>query len=557
MPIIPTPPIHGSPPPISSAVLRDFTGGLNYNVDDLQLEANETIDCLDVVLSEEGGFRRRRGFRSLGVTGLSASVTPKYLFHFPATDNGDILVGGQTTTPDDALAVWQSGAVTDAGARSGLLTFTTDSTLAQTWSGALIKAVNDTLGNQALYIHRDYLSLVQKYRNNMTLSAELADSYGAFNEDFAAPTNNHAPKASICCNHSNYLFHGDTYENSLRRTSRIRWSHPGQPGDYRANDYIDVGEGQDNDTITALVSAQGRLFIFKSKSVWVLDGFSAETFAMTKIAEGIGAVNKNAAQASIDGVVFFDRYLGLHKITASNRTWNVVNMWNKLSKAIDRGDITGTANVTVACVGPRIYISGMLWQGAAHPNRTWVNDYRAGEAWWVYSVGFELMTSWTSSAGGRYLLTAGAFTNEGGASTTYYNYPNMHAYLTGANQLSDVLGTTVVTYKGHLTTSWANGGDPSRKKRFRRFSMVFLNMAASSPFVVDAYRNWSIDVPPVRTFSVAGTGSPTASDFGQQINVRGGALGTAYSAAVRVTGPNDQNWVLNQITFRFVPRRIT
>lgn len=556
MPVIPTPHIQGSPPPISSEVFRDFTGGLNYGADDLQLKPNETVDCLDVILHARGGFRRRRGVYSLGVTGLDSTQYPRFLKHFPADDNGDIVVGGHTTGPTaDKLAVWQNAAIVNDGARTALRTFTTASTLDANWSGALMKRVNGAAGEQILYIHRDYLSLVQAYSNAGTLGAEIADAYGNYNDNFAAPTNNHMPKASIACNHSNYMFHADTYENSIRRTARIRWSHPGQPGDYRTNDFIDVGEGQDNDTITALVSAQGRLFIFKSRSVWVLDGFSAETFAMTKIAEGIGCVNVNAAAASMDGVVFFDQHIGLQKITASNRTWNVVNLWQKLGRALQDGRMGVPRAACVAVAANRIYVSGIRWKGSPEPNRTWVTDALVSDGWWAMSVGFKLIAPWTDNAGTVYIMGAAPYTNEGGASALHYDYPTIYGYLS-ANS-SDKLGASTVAYTGHLTTAWANGGDPSRKKRFRRFSCVFLNMAASSPFIVDAYRNWSVDVPPVRTFTIAGTGTPTSADYGQQINVRGGALGTAYSGAVKITGPNDVQWVFNQVTFRFVPKRIT
>lgn len=560
MPIIPTPPIQGSPPPISSVYLRDFTGGINFAADDLQLPLNQFPEALDVDIDVKGGFYRRDSFRSMLTTGLVTNGRPKFLYHIPTVGaKGDVLVGGQTTTPDDALAVWRDTDVADASAKTHLRTFTTDSTQDRLWSGAQMNKVT-ALSDQILYIHRDWLSLVQGYKPDGTLTAELADAYGAYNDDFAAPdVTPKMPKASIMCAHSLYLFHADCYENSRRMETRLRWSHPGQPGNYRTNDYIDVGEGQDNDQITALVSAQGRLFIFKSKSVWVLDGYSAETFSITKIGDGVGAVNKNAAVATVDGVAFFDAIMGVQKIKASSRTWSIEDMWQNISKQLRDRKLTNGSAVCMASVGPKIVVSGLIWDGATNPNRTFVYDSTVGPGWWVYSVGFELLACFTGAAGRRYIMGAAPFTNEGGASTTYRDFVAIQTALTLVSPvLADRFnGTTTVNYTGYMFCPWVDANDPARKKRFRRFSLTFDSMATNKSFTVNAYRNWSVDIPPVRTFTVTGLGTATPGISGQQNNVRGGALGTAYSAALKITGPNDVAWGVNQVTFRFVPKRIT
>jgi len=559
MPIIPTPPIQGSPPPISSAFLRDFTGGINLSADDLQLPKNQFADALDIDPDVKGGFVRRSSFRSLGNAGTTtdASKPVKFLYHYQNdTDNGYILMGNTDGT-HDRLATWNSAAITDGGARTALLTFTTDAdtTLSYRWSAALMARAT-TVTEQYLYIHRDYLTPTQTFQTDGTLHAELTDAFGNYNDNLAAPAGGKSPKASLVCAHGSYLFHADVRENSVRHPARIRWSHPGQPGDYRTNDFIDVGEGQDNDRIVAMVSAQGRLFMFKHHSVWVLDGYSTETYAITKIADGVGIPNKACAAGYLDGVVFFDEAVGVMKITPMNKGWKVEDMFSNISRAMDDGRLTDSRNVTLTTCGTKIAVSGMKWQGATRTNRTFIHDENVGDGWWVYSVGFSYLATFTGSAGRHFIMGAGPFTNEGGASTTYQNFLAIQQVLsTDVDDRFDA--TNEVNYNGYLFTSWVDGGDPARKKRFRRFSLTFDAMATNKSFTVNAYRNWSVDIPPVRTFTVAGLGTATPGIAGQQNNVRGGAMGTAYSAALKITGPNDVAWGVNQVTFRFVPKRVT
>ena len=141
MPIVPTPPIQGSPPPISSAFLRDFTGGINLAADDVQLPNNQFPDALDIDPDVKGGFARRLSFRSLGASGLSTSTSKpcRFLMQYPfETSSGYIIMGGTDGT-HDRLAKWAAADILDGHARSGLLTFTTDSdtTLVYRWTGTL------------------------------------------------------------------------------------------------------------------------------------------------------------------------------------------------------------------------------------------------------------------------------------------------------------------------------------------------------------------------------------------------------------------------------------
>jgi hypothetical protein len=55
------PQIQTSPPPLSLANFADFTGGLNYSLDQFDLKPNESPDMLNVVLDPDGGIKARGG----------------------------------------------------------------------------------------------------------------------------------------------------------------------------------------------------------------------------------------------------------------------------------------------------------------------------------------------------------------------------------------------------------------------------------------------------------------------------------------------------------------
>lgn len=553
MPIIPTPPVQGAPPAIRSAVLRDFTGGLNYRDDSLQLAPNEVASAIDVDLSAQGGFQRRKSFRTLASTELDTTTPPRFLFNIAGDNNDGLLfVGGRDGSADD-LSYFST--FSDNAGIAVERAFTHATTLGQTWSGALMKRV-EANGDQNLYIHRDYQQPVQAWETDTNLHTEMGDpaaSSGAgWNEDFAAPVGGFMPFASLLCAHHEYMFHADTNEDSTRHDSRIRWSHPGHPGDYRENDFIDVGEGQDNDRVTAMVSAFGALFIFKQRSVWMLSGYDTDSFSIERIATGVGAGNKNAATSSQYGVAFFDQNLGVHEITymkgASGRTWIAQCTWQKLNPAITDKRITNTQHACMTWVNSKLYVSGLCIGGATVPNVTYVHDEQVSPAWWAYGVGFTMMCSWAGNNTPEKLVGVGPCFD---GTTTNYDRVAIFDLTTSPTDSLDG-GFTELDIAASLQTAWVAAGDPSLKKRFRRFSLVFDNLDISNTITVYAYKDWK--TPNYRSYTIAGDWDGFSPI--EQKNVRGGTIGTAYSASLVIQGPSNVEWGVNMITLRYIPQRI-
>lgn len=553
MPIIKTPPISGSPPAIRSAILRDFTGGLNFRDNASQLTANELSDLANCDIGGQGGVSRRSSFRPLGASAITVVNAPQFLFHLPDdVSNGYVFVGAQSATgPTDKLSYWQT--LAEAQAPDATRSFVTASTNAYYWSAALMKPTVAP-GDQYLYIHRDYLAPVQAFQtSDNLLHSEMGDpAVSGYNENFGSPGAGKMPRASIMCAHLDYMFHADTYEGGLRRTARLRWSHPGNPGDYRALDFQDIGEGQDNDRISALVSYMGSLFVFKERSVWVVEGSSPATFSFKRIATGVGCGNKNAVAVSQLGLAFFDRVLGVHEIQFAringHRFWHCVPMWQKLSPAIADGRITNTRQACMAWVGTKLFVSGLIEGGAAHANRTYMMDTIVGPGWTRYNVGFITIACYKPYNAPPQLMGSAPFDGSQAGATNYDRIAMQGLNATVPDQFD---GTNNQSYSSYFQTSWVTGGDSSLKKRFRRFSMVFGNLATGHGFTVNAFRNWQFNLP--RTYTV--NGNYTSGNV-EQINVRGGTIGTGYAIALKVTGPTDRAWNVDQLTLRFIPQRI-
>jgi hypothetical protein len=550
--IIKTPPLQGSPPPVRSQILRDFTGGLNLRDIGVTMRVNELSQCSDVDLLPAGGVRRRASFRPLASNGLSTTLQSRWLHQVPASGATGLLFSGSRDVAGtaDKVAIWSTSPIVEGASPDATRTFTTASTLNESWSSAEFARVAAPNSVQT-FVHRDCLAPVQRIMPDTTLSAELtADLY---NDNLAAPAANACVKSSLVCTHLQYLFHADTVESATRHFSRVRWSHPGEPMDFRTADFIDVGEGQDNDMITALISAYGNLFIFKRFSVWMLTGVGPTTWSIQKIASGIGTANKNAAVASMNGVFFFDEMRGAHMVTyaksSSGRVWQAEPVWQKLHNAISDGTVTNSTAAVMCWAGQRLYVTGLKNGSADLSNVTYVHDVECGEGWWQYDVGFALIAGYKDSSDLYHLMGVGPYVGATGQATH-----RDFVQIQGLNStLPDKFAATTTNYNGSFTHAWVDGGDQSLKKRFRRFSVVFDDLPAADTIAAIAYKNWDPSVT-ARSYTIVGTASVFTP--GVQTNKRSGTIGTCYATAVKLTGPNNRDWRIEQVTHRFIPQRI-
>ena len=109
----------------------------------------------------------------------------------------------------------------------------------------------------------------------------------------------------------NYLIFGNTVENSVSRTTRIRWSNVGTTETWSDNDYVDIATlgGQQ---IEAMATLYDDLYILLTDSIYKVSLVGGnELIVVTKVSEGIGCIAKNSVKnigvGNSEGLIFLSR----------------------------------------------------------------------------------------------------------------------------------------------------------------------------------------------------------------------------------------------------------
>uniref|UniRef100_A0A6M3IW50 Uncharacterized protein n=2 Tax=viral metagenome TaxID=1070528 RepID=A0A6M3IW50_9ZZZZ len=109
----------------------------------------------------------------------------------------------------------------------------------------------------------------------------------------------------------NYLVFGNTYENSVARTTRIRWSNVGTISTWSDDDYQDIATlgGQQ---IEGFGTIYDDLYIFLTDSIYKVSLTGGDALiTVTKVSEGIGAVSRNNIKSisigNTEGLIFLTR----------------------------------------------------------------------------------------------------------------------------------------------------------------------------------------------------------------------------------------------------------
>jgi len=114
---------------------------------------------------------------------------------------------------------------------------------------------------------------------------------------------------------------GTVYKNFVflaadkRNPQRLYFSKLGNPFSFPDYHYIEVGQ-DDGDRITALVPLSDMLLIFKENHLYLLTGYSTNTFEVRYVAP-VGAVAKRGAVA-VDDTVYFIAYDGIYATNGMN-----------------------------------------------------------------------------------------------------------------------------------------------------------------------------------------------------------------------------------------------
>ena len=110
----------------------------------------------------------------------------------------------------------------------------------------------------------------------------------------------------------NYLVFGNTKENNIQYSTRLRWSNVGTINTWTDADYIDIGAlgGQE---IVSMAELYDNLYIFLTDSIYKVSLVGGtDTYQISKVTDDIGCIAKNSVQGitltnAQNGLVFLDK----------------------------------------------------------------------------------------------------------------------------------------------------------------------------------------------------------------------------------------------------------
>lgn len=569
-------------PRIQVVPTDDFQGGLNLNADPFQLKDNESPDVWNVDFDPLGGFKQRDGVAYVGASGPTLLTSdPKSMWVFCTPDGGTqqlmVQQGNEVywTSNPSPVSSW-----TASGSSAPWNVTVTGTMRAATFRDPA------NLTTSACYIQRNTEQLVVKWTGSVASTlADPAVSTPAWNEDFAAPARGKMPKAKFVTTHRDFVFVASTVEyeaaatGTVAHTSRVRWSHPGQPEDWRKNDWIDVEPGS-NDAITGIASWGDRLLIFKNNAVFELLGYDADSFEVVNLSRTIGALSQDAIAVSEQGVYFFSWPEGVHFWDGKN----ISNLFFQLRPMVYDGTVNRAARqkITVQWARQRVWVS-VPTQSNTVNSQTFVFDpmlNRGRGGWTRYKFGdygLGVGVEYQPPAGDAKWLAVYA----GNFSGTY-SVVELHSKYYSTNGLPlfyDYLdprspGSWTKPILTRYQTPWIDLGNPALVKAWRR--PVFVCRAdVDFTLSCQGYRDYDDSLPAGSPFTISSVAAAVggvwdsalwdqaswATDGNRREIVQKGArLGRATSVCLVIEGPQtfggQTPWTVDSITWKYIPKRI-
>jgi hypothetical protein len=567
--------------------LTDFTGGLNTRASPFQLSENETPESLNVAVDRLGGIYSRYGWQKWSDDDLwpdNDAWNPRRAFMHALSDgtyqtyvaaNGTVL--GITGTPSVGV---HADLNIPCDAKTHMADFATMGDMVYIACGR---------------------ELVSWKRNGAAApTSSLAAGAGRWNDDYTNPIGGVLPKAELVESHAGYLFMANIDEDGTDRPNRIRWSHPTSPGDWAQADYIDIlSEGSH---ITALMSFQDHLLVFKPDGIWAIYGYDADSWQVIKKSTTIGTPGPQAVTRSETAVFFYSAsdHGSVYAYTGE--------MPQEVSPGLRRsiGQITQPELIWVGWLRRKLWVTVPWNYDGAQVDSTgvFVFDPSVGEnGCWMF---FE------SGAGGLGPLVGGSnldaafrpmgvmrnaecscivlldaiegfaydeIMNESMIAATTTPDPWASAALaTGAGELIIASGMPgLQPFQTIYRTPWLTAGWPTRKKSFRRPDFVCRRTGMSHVLRIQSYRDYE-EINPRRQHNmmVDGRGLTVWGEFdwtlaqnappdapvwgsgraaGNKI-VRAGSLGLCRAVQLRITGLTPgARWGIDAMIMKLVMRR--
>jgi hypothetical protein len=560
----------------------DLKGGLNLRDGAAQLGRNETDDLLNVDLLPSGGVERR-GTVLTWSSGLTE--TPEAIFHYTSSLVAHVV----TQCGNDICWASDDGAFTKI-----ILSGTAGRMRSAVASSVALSASGPDPNAPCMYLTRGTGLDAVRYEAHVSTSPTvtvLSDAAAAWNDDVAVPVGGRFPRAGIVIEHNGFVWAANTVEDGVGYGSRLRWSHPGQPEDWRSFDYWDVAPGRDGDEITGLASLGQRLLIFKRSAIYELAGPSPELFRLVPVTTDVGACSHEAIAESDQGLAFFDDERGMFLLSQDGLSW----LWERLHEPIlfDGTIPVGVHDqIRVAWLNHKLFVS-VPWQTTVNA-RTFVLDPLVG-GWTVYGLGFSGLLDWHPPNFQRTLLglsPSSAFVWE----------------IDGGSGAGDILdGTeTAVGFESYFKTPWFDARLPAAQKRWRRvhlvadadYDTVYRLSSWKDYNPLGTARSWNVSIrgrfggPETTTSSTvlydsalaydsatAYEGGTVSSGSSGQSLVWGEGVwgqylwgsatdgagvirrswrgpGVAEAVQLKVQGPSDRPWNIDRIDLKYIPMKV-
>lgn len=521
---------------------RDFTGGMNVADDIMNLAPNESFDLQNVDVDRRGGFSIRRGTKKwiTTATGLPISGTPDSGYTYVdtgATRHVLVARGGHVKRWDGAA--WQD---VDVVASSGRTMFVEM--------------------NNALYLGLP--GSVPKKWTGAGLATALTTVVGNYNDDLTAPNFGNMPACWTLAQHHQVMWAGGVVDAAATERCRLRWSHPGQPEDWRTNDYIDVDKDDENGNITALVPFGDRLLVFKDKAVYAVHGYPPAGFSVQNLTKEVGTPSQWSVVATESSVYFWDVDTGVWEYDGKSFRHVFQKLYplmddNKVNMAFSFQTIVEFHNERLWVAAPFIaapyanQILTMVFDPSASKEGAWTVHTTSPFGWWRHR----------GSTGGDVHLLGG---NTNAPGYLYeFDVENYYYDQTAA----DVQNKIVAWY----TTRWFDAGSRAHRKRWKRPVFV-VQGGVTQTTVVDVLTDYD-PTRVVKTFQLVSELDPAegiwdtddwddffwaaetllASD--KAVILRGSPLGTGVAKALRMKNTTGgQDWRVHGLTMKWITKRL-
>lgn len=615
---------------------RDFTGGLNLKEDPYNLASNETFELQNVDIDRRGGFGVRRGMRRFiekpvvrRVTATGASRTANIvtatglsplngdpdglkpgmaiLANFPdASYNGNFTVA--TAVGGASTATWSQVAADDASAGAGQITETfgtPDSGYTyvdpsnvrhiliaregkvKRWDGSAWQDVVATTSgpggtafvemDNVLYIHRPVGKTVPFTWSGSGLATQLTTAVGNYNDDLTAPNQGNFPACRTFAVHAEVMWAGGVVDATAPGTadSRIRWSHPGQPQDWRTNDFIDLDPDDENGAIRALVPFGDRLLVFKDKAIYAIHGYPPAGFSVQNLTKEIGCPHEFAVVATETEVYFWDRDTGAWRYDGRGFEW----VFEPLYRLID-DEILNTAfsqQTNVFFHRERAYFHPLTALTSVYKGTTINLVYQRNRndktGSWTLHIPTHAFGSWVhrgSEGGDEHLLG-------GGFPANFYDNTSRVYELDVENLYEDQEFTEAGLFRkinAHYVTRWYDAGNPAIKKRWKR-PVVIMRGGAAGETQIDVLGDYD-PTHVIKTFSIFTPASNSGTLVWTEPNsewddedwaaestlsaekavlLKGSPLGSSTARALRFRNiEQGQDWRVWGLTMKWIPK---